>query len=294
MSLPTLRRKYSCSPPESPTRLRGNVPASPRENPQTLGFPATLVEFFAPSAHQLRRVHSPPVYLTGYVPPTGFFTLSTAYSSPERLALFHARNARGVLLSRDFPSQPGPASSSPQDYPLGVFPHTDNHKCCCVGRLVRASLSARSPNHTSPPGLCSGCESVPWEDCYIRNPAADSLLSFFASPEYCPTKMATLRATCSLMRFSRLTTLDSTSKLDETSIRKQGALQRFHHQAWNPTLTSEISSPEVLWPSITSNPNDANVTNPVRFWPDSAFLPRRTFPSSQGLLGRFFCNRFGK
>jgi hypothetical protein len=30
----------------------------------------------------------------------------------------------------------------------------------------------------SPSGFCSGCESVPWEDCYIQNPAADSLLSF--------------------------------------------------------------------------------------------------------------------
>jgi hypothetical protein len=110
MNLPALRRKRSCSPPESPPRLRRDAAASPRENPRALGFPATLVEFFAPSALELRRVHYTPVYLTEYVPPSGFYTLSTAYSSPERLALFHASNALGVLLSRDFPPQPGPAA----------------------------------------------------------------------------------------------------------------------------------------------------------------------------------------
>jgi hypothetical protein len=96
--------------------------APPKENPQTLGFPATLVEFFAPSAHQLKRVHFTPVYLTGYVPPSRFLTFSTVYSSLERPALFHAGNAHGVLLSKEFPSQPGPANSSLQDYPLGVSP----------------------------------------------------------------------------------------------------------------------------------------------------------------------------
>lgn len=45
-------------------------------------------------------------------------------------------------------------------------------------RLVLTSLSTCSPNHLSPSGLCSGCESVPWEDFYIRDPSADPLLSF--------------------------------------------------------------------------------------------------------------------
>jgi hypothetical protein len=67
------------------------------------------MEFGAPSTLEPRRVYSTPVYLTGYGPSSGFLTLSTAYSSPERSALFHAENAHGVLLSRDFPSQPGPA-----------------------------------------------------------------------------------------------------------------------------------------------------------------------------------------
>jgi hypothetical protein len=45
-------------------------------------------------------------------------------------------------------------------------------------RLARASFSARSPNHWSPSGCCSSCESVPWEDFYVQNPAADPFLSF--------------------------------------------------------------------------------------------------------------------
>jgi len=112
MSHPALLRKHSCSPTESPTRLRRDVPDPPRENPQALGFPATLVEFFAPSAHELRRIHSTPVCLTGYVPSSGFLALTTVSSSPERPALFHAGNALGVSLFRDFPPQPGPSAST--------------------------------------------------------------------------------------------------------------------------------------------------------------------------------------
>jgi hypothetical protein len=137
------------------------------------------VEFFALSAHQLKRVHLTPVYLTGYVPSSGFFALSTVYSSLERPALFHAGNAHRVLLSRGFPSQPGPANSSLQDYPLGFSPtHSRQINETNTWRLASANLSACNPNLLSPSGLCSGCESVPWEDCYIQHPAADPLLSF--------------------------------------------------------------------------------------------------------------------
>jgi hypothetical protein len=47
---------------------------------------------------------------TGYVPSTGFYTLSTAYSSLERPTLFHAGNVHGVSPFREFPSLPGPAA----------------------------------------------------------------------------------------------------------------------------------------------------------------------------------------
>jgi hypothetical protein len=118
------RKKPSNSPPELPRILRREPATPPRENPQALGFTATLVEFFAPSAHKLKRIHSPPVYLTGYVPPSGFLTLSTDSSSLERPALFHAGNAHGVLLSRDFPSQPGPAAHRSRITLLAFLQHT--------------------------------------------------------------------------------------------------------------------------------------------------------------------------
>lgn len=146
INLPTLRRESSGSPPESPEKLRRESLAPPKENSRTLGFPATLVEFFAPSAHQLKRVHFTPAYLTGYVPPSGFLTLSTAFSSLERPALFHAGNAHGVLLSRDFPSQPGPASSSPQNYPHDVLPSHSQQlwlECLASGACLPLDLQPK-------------------------------------------------------------------------------------------------------------------------------------------------------
>jgi hypothetical protein len=80
------------------------------------------MEFPFPSTLELRRVHSTPVCLTGYVPPTGFHTLTTVCSSPERPALFHAGNAHGISLSRGLPSPPGSAGSSPRNYPHDVSP----------------------------------------------------------------------------------------------------------------------------------------------------------------------------
>jgi hypothetical protein len=57
---------------------------------------------FSPSTLQPERVHSTPACRTGYVPSSGFYTLSTACSSLERPALFHAGNAHGVLALQGF------------------------------------------------------------------------------------------------------------------------------------------------------------------------------------------------
>jgi hypothetical protein len=83
--------------------------------------PATLMEFFSPSTHQPERVYSTPACHTDYVPSSGFLTLSTAFSSLERPALFHAGNVHGVSLSRGFPSLSGPSSSSPGGLPSWRF-----------------------------------------------------------------------------------------------------------------------------------------------------------------------------
>jgi hypothetical protein len=122
------------------------------------------MEFLSPSTLQPRRVHSTPACLTGYVPPTGFHTLSTACSSPRRPALFRAGNAHGVFRSP------------------GVYPH------CQVPWLVATKLPSwrfsahqrycrcEAPVSTRrnallgplpPPRPCSDSESVPSPDCYI-------------------------------------------------------------------------------------------------------------------------------
>jgi len=76
----------------------------------------------SPSTHQPERVYSTPACRTGYVPSSGFRTLSTACSSLGRPALFHASNVHGVLPFRGFPSPSGPVGSSPGDSPPGVSP----------------------------------------------------------------------------------------------------------------------------------------------------------------------------
>jgi hypothetical protein len=88
-----------------PDHPEGPSGAQPPRRAAELPLSATLMEFPAPSTLEPRRVHSTPVCLTGYVPSTGFLTLSTDYSSPGRPALFRAGNAHGVFC------------------PSGVFPH---------------------------------------------------------------------------------------------------------------------------------------------------------------------------
>lgn len=68
------------------------------------------MEFFSPTTLEPERVHSTSACHTEYVPPTGFFTLPTVFSSPGRPAMFQTGNALGVPLSRGFPPLPGPAT----------------------------------------------------------------------------------------------------------------------------------------------------------------------------------------
>jgi len=64
-----------------------------------LAYLAPLMESRAPPTLKPERIHSTPVCLTGYVPPSGFLTLSAAYSSLRRLALFHAIASLGFTRS---------------------------------------------------------------------------------------------------------------------------------------------------------------------------------------------------
>jgi len=125
---------------------------------------ATLVEFGAPSTHGPRRVYSTPVCRAGYVPPTGFLTLSTVCSSPGRPALFHAGSARGVPALQGLSLATRSRGSSPRKCPPGVYSRfagdcllgnnpTYQAHIATVFRFVAGCLSP-------PPGRCSSSESV--------------------------------------------------------------------------------------------------------------------------------------
>jgi hypothetical protein len=156
----------SRSPPNSPTSLKEAVRIIRGRILERWAF-----RQLSWSSSPLRRNSSgestnAPVCLTGFVPPTGFRTLSTACSSPERPALFHAGDAHGVLLSRDFPSQPGP-SGFRRRIALSAFLLASASSIAAweAWRPAPAGLSTHGPDHSSPTGLCSGCESVPRADC---------------------------------------------------------------------------------------------------------------------------------
>jgi hypothetical protein len=127
---------------------------------------ATLMESGAPSTRKPRRVHSTPVCLTGYVPSTGFYTLSTACSSPERPALFHAGNAHGVLLSRGFPSLPGPATHR-HGITLLTFLHRTNKLSMRGVRALRAET--RFSDLFRLQGLAPTVNPYHRRDCYVRS-----------------------------------------------------------------------------------------------------------------------------
>jgi hypothetical protein len=132
----TARQLTTVQPPRGVTE-RSQLPRRTTEMPLL----ATLMEFPSPSTLELRRVHSTPACLTGYVPSTGFHTLSTVFSSPERPALFHAGNAHGVSLSRGFPSPPGP-SARRRWITLMTFLHRTN-------RLSMRGARLRTPKRAS-------------------------------------------------------------------------------------------------------------------------------------------------
>jgi hypothetical protein len=99
-------KRSSSSPVVTPTS--GLYPTWPADLPaarseeQNSSSTSDSHGVFSPSTLQPERVHSTPACRTGYVPSSGFYTLSTACSSLERPALFHAGNAHGVLALQGF------------------------------------------------------------------------------------------------------------------------------------------------------------------------------------------------
>jgi hypothetical protein len=98
----------------------------------------------SPSTRKPERVYSTSVYHTDYVPPTGFYTLTTVSSSLERPALFHAGNAHGVLPFRGLPSLSGLTSSSPMRLPSWRFSSAKHSKLRNAGALDSPQAPSRA------------------------------------------------------------------------------------------------------------------------------------------------------
>jgi hypothetical protein len=138
---------------------------------------ATLMEFVSPTTLQPGRVHSTSVCHTEYVPPTGFLTLSTDFSSPERPAIFQTGNVLGVRLFRDFPPLPGPATRRRE---VALLTFAPRYVVTVIITTTEASEATRSMLHRTFDRLQG---LAPAADPYHRRSVTsqsmtDSLLSF--------------------------------------------------------------------------------------------------------------------
>lgn len=225
------------------------APAAPKSN--NCGYVSYSHGVFYPTTLKPERVYSTPVCHTDYVPPSGFRTLSTAFSSLERPALFHAGNAHGFLPFRDFPSLSGPTGSSPGKYPLDVSPPQ-----CTVSSALRGTrFSANpitSPRHEPlpPPGLCSDSESVPLLDCYIRMQTADPLLSFSHLSRVLPNDSRPRHASrVPLLRFDHLfLEQPNPEQARNRPQKRRGALQRLRPKTPDSAPRSENPLLRFSWP----------------------------------------------
>jgi hypothetical protein len=101
--------------------------------------------FSAPSAHISSRSPPPRVYLTRFVPSSGFLPLLTVCSSPSLPALFHAGALMGFVPFRAFPSH---RAGTPFN---ARFPHAVSSRRLDE-RDVRATKQPTEADHpTSPP-----------------------------------------------------------------------------------------------------------------------------------------------
>jgi hypothetical protein len=195
--------------------------------PQECRLPAPLMEFATPSTLEPEQVHSTPVCLAGYVPPTGFLTLPAASSLPGRPALFRAGNALGV-----------PRSS-------GVSPH------CQVPRLVAVELpswrfSSRCPhrstgaNEAFEPAVPAGISAQTFAAykallrqwirlTQIGGPLQmiDPLLSFLSLSRVLPTTPGYVRPLrCRSCALARRSPEILQTETHDHSVHRRGALQR--------------------------------------------------------------------
>jgi hypothetical protein len=100
----------------------------------------------SPLAPSVREIYSPRVYLTRFVPPSGFLNLLTAFPSQYLAALFHAADTCGFSL---------------QSFPLSRSRSASRRPLPSCRSTAATSLPKKGdPRQQPPSGLCSPRESV--------------------------------------------------------------------------------------------------------------------------------------
>jgi len=135
------------------------------------------------SSSSLRRISSsestsPRFASPGTFRPQGFSPSRRLPPRSNARPCFMPETPMGFCSSRGFPHNQVLPTRRRRMTLLAFLLASSTVKSRSAWRLAHTSFSARSPNHWSPSGRCSDCESVPWEDCYIQSPTADPFLSF--------------------------------------------------------------------------------------------------------------------
>jgi hypothetical protein len=192
------------------------IPLGP-EGPTDDADPAPLVEF-----GPLRRLSpgesTPPRFAnTGYVPSSGFLTLSTACSSPGRPALFQTGGVHGVRSSGVFPRCQVPQFVI-AELPPGRFFLRNAHVIIgqCGGAPRGISGTPRAPLIAFGALLQQRIRTA--GGLFIPSQTADPLLSFLSPLQGLPVALGHVRDPCPLLRFTCLTFCQPRSELRDWQI----------------------------------------------------------------------------
>jgi hypothetical protein len=145
--------------PTRPAWSAATFPILPRPTPKSRTHPnrpdgvaGQLSWSLVPLRRSSPSESTPPRFAkAGYVPPTGFFALSTVCSSLGRPALFHAGDVHGVSLFREFPSLPGSVARRDENTLLALLLRTGcqpiklANNISCGGAMLHGPVPRQSP-----------------------------------------------------------------------------------------------------------------------------------------------------
>jgi hypothetical protein len=143
----------SCPPPATPAQPRRDRSDPPRENPRSLGFPAALVEFYAPTTLELRRVHFTPVFSPGTFRPQGVSPSRRLAPRLNARPCFMPVTPMGLCSPGISPHSQVSAALAARLPSRRFSSHPQADHCSDVRRLVPLGLSAHVQTIRRPQGL---------------------------------------------------------------------------------------------------------------------------------------------